>query len=62
MVKWSYHFWSKNELNMLIQNPNDSPQQGFFDIVEQLDPAHPLLALAEAIPCSELDDDFAPLL
>jgi len=37
----------------------DQPQSGFFDITDQLDSNHPLLALAQAIDWAELESAFA---
>ena len=46
---------------MLPQSLNSSLQRGFFDIADQLNPKHPLLALADTIDWSKLDDEFSPL-
>ena len=46
---------------MLPQSPSDSPQTGFFNVLDQLDPSDALLALGQAIPWSVLEEEFAPL-
>ena len=46
---------------MLPKSPIDSAQIGFFDIANQLNPKHPLLALAHAIDWRSLENEFAPL-
>ena len=46
---------------MLSDSPQNLPQFSFFDIAEQLDPQHPLLALGRSIPWSDLEDAFASL-
>ena len=44
---------------MLTNSANQSPQVGFFDITHQLDSSHPLLALGNALPWSELESAFS---
>lgn len=46
---------------MLPNSPIDSAQTGFFDIANQLDTHHPLLALGRAIDWSLLENEFRPL-
>ena len=46
---------------MLPQSPSDSPQTGFFNVLDPLDPSDALLALGQAIPWSVLEEEFAPL-
>jgi IS5 family transposase len=46
---------------MLPESPDSSLQSGFFDITQQLDARHPLLALGAAIDWSALEWSFAPL-
>ena len=46
---------------MLFDSPQNLPQFSFFDIAEQLDPQHPLLALGRSTPWSDLEDAFASL-
>jgi IS5 family transposase len=46
---------------MLPNSPIDSAQTGFFDIANQLNSNHPLLALGRAIDWSSLEDEFRPL-
>lgn len=46
---------------MLPKSPNDSAQIGFFDIRNQLNSKHPLLALGQAIDWSLLDNEFESL-
>ena len=46
---------------MKSSSPSESTQISFFDITDQLDPKHPLLALAKAIPWSDLEDSFSNL-
>ncbi|SFG30016.1 transposase [Neptunomonas qingdaonensis] len=46
---------------MLPNSPVDSAQTGFFDIANQLNANHPLLALGRAIDWSLLEHEFKPL-
>jgi len=46
---------------MLPKSPNDSAQIGFFDIANQLNSNHPLIALGQAIDWSLLEQEFEPL-
>lgn len=46
---------------MLTKSPSDSAQTSFFDIINQLDDTHPLLALSHAIDWYLLEQEFAPL-
>jgi IS5 family transposase len=46
---------------MLTKSPVDSPQAGFFDISNQLDPNHPLLALGHEIDWVSLEQSLAHL-
>ena len=46
---------------MLTKSPSDSAQTSFFDIINQLDDTHPLLALSYAIDWRALEQEFAPL-
>lgn len=46
---------------MRSQSPSNLPQSSFFDITQQLDPSEPLLALARAIPWSDLEREFSEL-
>lgn len=46
---------------MLSDSPDKSPQSSLFNIVDQLDQSHPLIALGNAFDWSELDREFAPL-
>lgn len=46
---------------MLPKSPNDAAQIGFFDIRNQLNSKHPLLALGQAIDWSLLDNEFESL-
>ena len=46
---------------MLTTSPSNSPQVGFFNITEQLNPHHPPLALGRAIAWSDLELAFADL-
>jgi len=46
---------------MLPPSPETHPQTSLFDIVSQLDPNDPLLALAKAINWANLEQGFAPL-
>jgi len=46
---------------MLTKSPSDSAQASFFDIINQLDDTHPLLALSRAIDWHVLEQEFAPL-
>lgn len=39
----------------------DHPQAGFFDITDQLDASHPLIALSHEINWAELESEFASL-
>ncbi|MFQ5469724.1 MAG: IS5 family transposase [Gammaproteobacteria bacterium] len=45
---------------MLNESPSDSTQTGFFDIAQQLDHQHPLLALGQALDWQQLEETFAP--
>ena len=46
---------------MRSNSPIDTPQSGFFDILNQLDSNDPLLALGNEIDWSSLESAFAPL-
>ena len=46
---------------MLHLSPSDSPQSSFFDITQQLDSSHPLIALGNRLPWIELETTFADL-
>lgn len=46
---------------MLTKSPSDSAQFSFFDIINQLDDTHPLLALSRAIDWQALELEFSPL-
>ena len=46
---------------MLPKSPKNLPQTSFFDITDQLDTNHPLIALGQAMPWETLDDTFAKL-
>ena len=46
---------------MLPKSPSDSPQSSFFDITQQLDSSHPLIALGNKLPWIELETAFADL-
>ena len=46
---------------MLPKSPQNLPQTSFFDITDQLDANHPLLALGQAIPWGDLEVSFAEL-
>lgn len=46
---------------MLPKSPNDSAQTSFFDIANQLNSNHPLIALGNAIDWSLLEQEFEPL-
>ena len=43
---------------MLTKSPSDSAQFSFFDIINQLDDTHPLLALSRAIDWQALELEF----
>lgn len=42
-------------------SPADTPQSGFFDIFDQLNPNHPLIALGRVLDWPALEQAFAPL-
>ena len=46
---------------MLPKSPNDSAQTNFFDIANQLNSNHPLIALGNAIDWSFLEQKLKPL-
>ena len=46
---------------MLKNPPSEHPQFGFFDLMQQLDPNHELLALANAFNWKELETAFSEL-
>jgi IS5 family transposase len=46
---------------MRSNSPVEQPQSGFFDITDQLNSNHPLLALGRAINWAVLDEFFSPL-
>jgi len=46
---------------MLPPSPEVHPKTSLFDIVSQLDPNDPLLALGKAINWGDLERTFAPL-
>ena len=46
---------------MLPESPSDLSQSSFFDITQQLDPSHPLIALGNRLPWIELETAFADL-
>ena len=43
---------------MLSRSPSCSPQNSLFDLFDQLDQQHPLIALSHAIPWSVLEDEL----
>lgn len=46
---------------MLPSSPSDSSQISFFNIVDQLDAAHPLIALSQTLDWSRLEQKLRPL-
>ena len=46
---------------MRSPSPSDFPQSSFFDITDQLDSNHPLIALGQTIPWTDLENIFAEL-
>lgn len=46
---------------MLPKSPSNVPQSSFFDITQQLDSSHPLIALGNRLPWIELETTFADL-
>ena len=46
---------------MLCKSPSNFPQTSFFDITQQLDANHPLMALGNRLPWMELETAFADL-
>ena len=46
---------------MLPESPSDLSQSSFFDITQQLDSSHPLIALGNRLPWIELETAFADL-
>jgi len=46
---------------MLSNSPSSSPQNSLFGLFDQLDPAHPLIALSHAIKWSTLEEKFTHL-
>ena len=46
---------------MRSDSPSSSPQRGFFDIFDQLDPGEPLIALSQALDWVELETCFSSL-
>lgn len=46
---------------MLTESPINTPQTGFFDILDQLDSNEPLLALGRALDWSALEEALSPL-
>ncbi|PIE43182.1 MAG: hypothetical protein CSA50_06285, partial [Gammaproteobacteria bacterium] len=51
----------ENGIKMRSSCSANHPQTGFFDITDQLDSRHPLMALAQVIDWTELESAFAPL-
>lgn len=46
---------------MRSPSPSDFPQSSFFDITDQLDSSHSLIALGQSIPWADLESTFADL-
>ena len=46
---------------MRSPSPSDFPQSSFFNITDQLDSSHPLIALGQSIPWTDLETTFAEL-
>ena len=46
---------------MLKESPSNSPNASLFDITDQLQQNHPLLALARAFDWDSLEQEFKPL-
>ncbi len=52
----------RNEPNKMLRSaPSEHPQFGFFDLMQQLDPNHELLALANIFNWKELETAFSKL-
>ena len=56
-----FSFWSFSGLKMLKESPSNSPHASLFDITDQQQQNHPLLALARAFDWDSLEQEFKPL-
>ena len=46
---------------MLSDSPDKSPQNSLFNIIDQLDQKHPLIALGNAFDWQQLEHEFSSL-